>query len=543
MKLILILFSLLSILSCQNKKSADLLIYNAKIYTVDSLFSVQEAMVVKNGIVLECGQSKKLLDKYTAKKSLDFKGKFVYPGFNDAHAHLYNLGVNLNQVNLVDTQSYDEIVELILKYQKEQSSNFILGRGWDQNDWPNQNFPNKDTLDILFPNTPVALTRIDGHAMLVNQKALDLAGIDTETKVDGGEIVKKEGKLTGVLIDEPMGMIGAIIPELSKKSIQEALKKAEGIALKNGLTSLTDAGLSRKVIEVIEDMQHKDSLKIRINAMVSNTIEDVNYFIERGVISTPKLRVGSVKVYADGALGSRGAALKKPYSDQKGHFGAMTISLSDLDQLAQKLSKTNFQMNTHAIGDSANSVVLKVYHKYLNETPDKRWRVEHAQVIDPEEYHYFSKNIIPSVQPTHATSDMYWAENRLGAKRIKNAYAYKKLLNQAKIIPLGTDFPVEKVNPLLTFYAAVSRQDTDGYPEEGFQKQNALNRKEALKGMTIWPAYAAFEEDKKGSLEPGKYADFVVLNQDLLNCDIYDVINLKINQTYIAGEKVFDIDK
>jgi predicted amidohydrolase YtcJ len=542
MKKILLLLSMTSALSCQKKQNAEVMFYNAHIYTLDALFSTQEAMVVKDGLILDIGTTEQIKTKYTANRSIDLNGKYVYPGFNDAHTHFYGLGVNLEQVNLVGTKSFDEVVEALQQYQKQNSSDFIIGRGWDQNDWQEKTFPTKDTLDDLFSNTPIVLTRIDGHAMLVNQKALDLAGININTQIKGGEIVKKNGELTGVLIDEPMNKINAIIPELSKTSIKKALKKAEKIAFKNGLTSITDAGLSRKVINIIQEMQRQNELKIRINAMVGNTPEDVDYFLKKGVINTPRLRVGSVKVYADGALGSRGAALKQPYSDQKNHYGAMLISLEHLDQLAKKLSKTNFQMNTHAIGDSANSVVLKVYQKYINDKPNKRWRVEHAQVIDPEDYHYFSKNIIPSVQPTHATSDMYWAEERLGAKRIKYAYAYKTLLDQAGVLPLGTDFPVENVNPLLTFYAAVSRQDTHAYPKNGFQMQNALTRKQALKGMTIWPAYAAFEEDVKGSLGRGKYADFVVLNKDLLSCDIYDVIDLKVQQTFVGGENVYDIE-
>lgn len=277
--------------------------------------------------------------------------------------------------------------------------------------------------------------------------------------------------------------------------------------------------------------------------MVSNSMEDIDYYLDKGVLKTPRLRVGSVKVYADGALGSRGAALKHPYSDQHNHFGAMVIGLEDFDQLAYKLSKTDYQMNTHAIGDSANSVVLKTYKTHLKDNPNKRWRVEHAQVLDSTEYHYFSKNIIPSVQPTHATSDMYWAEDRLGEKRIKHAYAYKKLLDVAGVLPLGTDFPVEDVNPLLTFYAAVSRKDTKGYPEDGFQIQNALSRKETLIGMTKWAAFAAFEENEKGSIEEGKYADFTIMEEDLMTVEIDNIPNLKIYATVINGETVYQINE
>jgi hypothetical protein len=337
-----------------------------------------------------------------------------------------------------------------------------------------------------------------------------------------------------------MMLVEKIIPPLSDDEIRDALQKAESMALMNGLTSLTDAGLPRRVIEIIEDMYNNGSLKLKMNIMVSNSMEDIDHFLERGVIKTPRLRVGSVKVYADGALGSRGAALKQPYSDQANHFGAMIIGLNDFDDLAYKLSKTDYQMNTHAIGDSANSVVLKTYQKYLNNKPNKRWRVEHAQVLDSSEYHYFSKNIIPSVQPTHATSDMYWARTRLGKFRIKHAYAYKKLLDVAGVLPLGTDFPVEEVNPMLTFYAAVSRKDTNGFPKNGFQIQNALSRKEALMGMTKWAAYGAFEENEKGSLEEGMYADFIILEEDLLTVDITKVPDIQVRATYINGEKVYE---
>lgn len=540
MKYIVIIFTTLLFTACNPPKQADLIVYNAKIYTVDSQFSIQEAMAIKDGKILDLGSTEDILQNFKSDSQMDMNAKFIYPGINDAHAHLYGLGQNLRGVNLKETKSFKEIVQRIVDYQEAYNSDFIEGRGWDQNDWENKEFPTKDTLDVLFPNTPIALIRIDGHAMLVNQKALDLAGIDGNTKAEGGAILKQDGKLTGILIDNPMAKVGAVIPALTKKDIREALTKAEEIALENGLTSLTDAGLSKEVIMTIQEMFDNGELKIRINAMVSNNMEDINYFLEKGVIKTPRLRVGSVKVYADGALGSKGAALKEPYSDQANHFGAMVISLSDFDNLAQKLSKTEYQMNTHAIGDSANSVVLKTYDKYLNELPNKRWRVEHAQVLDPSEYGYFSKNILPSVQPTHATSDMYWSEDRLGEERVKHAYAYKRLLEEAEILPLGTDFPVEKVNPMLTFYAAVSRQDTDQYPENGFQSQNALTREETLKGMTIWAAYGAFEENEKGSLEPGKYADFIVLDKDLMSIDIHEVPDLKVQKTYIDGELVYE---
>jgi len=535
-----LLITLSLFIACDSVKEADLILHHAQIYTVNDAFSVEEAMAIKDGKILDIGSSEDILKTYQSENEMDLSGKFVYPGINDAHAHLYGLGQNLRGVDLKETKSFREIVERIVDYQNKYNSDFIQGRGWDQNDWDNTEFPTKDTLDLLFPDTPIALTRIDGHAMLVNQKALDLAGIDEKTEVEGGEIVKQNGEITGVLVDNPMALVEAVVPEVSESDIKEALVKAQDIALENGLTSLTDAGLSKKVIDVIQDLYVENVLKLKMNIMVSNNMEDIDYFLDKGVIKTSRLRVGSVKVYADGALGSRGAALKQPYSDMKSHYGAIIIPLKDFDNLAKKLSESEFQMNTHAIGDSANTVVLKTYQKYLNDKPNRRWRVEHAQVLDSTEYGYFSKNILPSVQPTHATSDMYWAKYRLGKFRIKHAYAYKRLLQEAEILPLGTDFPVEKVNPMLTFYAAVSRKNTKGYPENGFEPQNALTREEALKGMTIWAAYAAFEEEEKGSLEKGKYADFIVTNEDLMSIDINKVPELKVEKTFINGEIVFE---
>ena len=531
-KLILLLLAFI-LLSCQNKIEADLLIQNATIYSVDDEFGKYQAMAIKDGKVFALGKSNELQERYIAKKKIDLDGKFVYPGFIDAHAHLYGLGQNLRQVDLKETQSYDEIVQRIVDHQKKNNADFILGRGWDQNDWENKEFPTKDTLDQLFPDTPIALTRIDGHAYLVNQKALDMAGIDKNTTADGGEIIKKNGELTGVLIDNPMSMINAIIPKATEDQVKENLKKAEQYAFEYGLTSVVDAGLPRKIIESIEEMHQSGELDIRIYAMVANNKQDVDYYLQKGIIQKPRLSVKSIKVYADGALGSRGAVLRKPYSDQPDHYGKMLISVEDFKNVAQKIADSEYQMNTHAIGDSANAVVLRTYDKLLKDKPNRRWRVEHAQVLDSSLYKYFSNNIIPSVQPTHATSDMYWAEDRLGEQRIEHAYAYKKLLDEVGILPLGTDFPVEQVNPLLTFYAAVSRQDKSGYPEDGFQSENALSRKQALKGMTIWAAYANFEEEVKGSLEVGKYADFVIFDKDIMSIPMKEIPTLRVKATYV----------
>jgi hypothetical protein len=443
----------------------------------------------------------------------------------------------MQQVDLTGTTSLNEVINRVVAFQKEKNLTFIRGRGWDQNDWETKAYPTKDQLDLLFPDTPVVLTRIDGHAYLVNQAALNLAGINAKTQVSGGEIVKKNGKITGVLIDNAKDMVNKIIPKTGIDQSVKALKDAEKHCLKLGLTTVSDAGLERETIDLIDSLQKNNELKIKVYAMVSVSPENLDYFLEKGITKTDRLHVRSFKIYADGALGSRGAALKEPYSDREGHFGAMVTSLEDLDKIANRIAKSDFQMNTHAIGDSANAYILKTYARALKSQTNRRWRIEHAQVIDPDDFNYFTE-IIPSVQPTHATSDMYWAEDRLGPERIKGAYAFKTLLEINGRIVLGTDFPVEKVNPMLTFYAAVARKDLSGYPEAGFEINNGLSREETLKGMTIWAAYANFEEKDKGSIELNKLADFVILDQDIMEVQMKEVPNIKIDGTYINGEKV-----
>lgn len=529
------------LISCNNseKQKADLLVYNAKVYTVDKDFDTVEAFVVKDGKFLETGSSDSLADKYEFTKKIDAHGKPVFPGLFDDHSHFYGLGQQQGRVDVTGTKSFKKVVAKVVEFQKEHHADFIVGRGWDQNDWEVKEFPNKDTLDQLFPDTPVVLTRIDGHAMLVNKAALDNAGITTKTPVEGGEIEQKNGKLTGILIDNPMELMENAEPEADVQDKAEALLAAQKICLQYGLTTVTEAGIDRDIIELMDSLQKEGSLKIRMYAMVANSKENLDYYLDKGPYKTERLDVRSVKFYSDGALGSRGAALKKPYSDRPGHFGALLSPISDFKRVAARVAASEYQLNTHAIGDSANYVVLKTYDSLLKNKEDRRWRVEHAQVIDPQDFHYFSKNIIPSVQPTHATSDMYWAEDRLGKERLKGAYAYKKLLDQAGLVALGTDFPVEGVSPFLTFYAAVSRQDTNHYPEGGFMKDQALSREETLKGMTIWAAYANFEENEKGSIEPGKLADFVILDRDLMKADIASIPQTKVISTFIGGEEVY----
>lgn len=539
MKRLLILnLTILFFAACNPKQEVDLIVSNANIYTVDAEFSKACCMAIKDGTIVAVGETADSFKNYVAKDQLDAEGKTIVPGLIDAHCHFYGLGLNQQVVDLVGTTSFEEIVQRVVAFQKENPADFIRGRGWDQNDWPVKEFPTKHRLDELFPNTPIALERVDGHAYLVNQKALDLAGITTNTKVEGGEIVKVNGQITGVLVDNPMGMIDAIIPKPSTATKIKALKDAERLCFDYGLTTVNDAGLRRSTIEMVDSLQHVGDLSIRIYAMVSNVPEDLDYFLNKGIVKTKKLNVRSIKVYGDGALGSRGAALREPYSDKVGHHGAMVTPVDQIEALARRIAASEYQMNTHAIGDSANIVVLKAYKAALDGKPDRRWKVEHAQVVSEQDFDYFENGIIPSIQPTHATSDMYWAEDRLGPDRVKGAYAYKKLLDKAGIVALGTDFPVEQVSPFLTFYAAVARQDLEKFPEGGFQIQDALSREEALKGMTIWAAYSNFEENEKGSLEAGKFADFVILSEDIMAMPLDDIPNLKAEQVFVGGNKV-----
>jgi len=540
MKRIILLFVIPFLFSCTSeKKQIDLLVKDATVYTVNSSFETAEAFAIKDGKIIEVGTSKNLESKYEATKTLLLEGKTIVPGLIDAHAHLYNLGVSMQQVNLFGTKSFDEVLERVIAFQEEKNTNYILGRGWDQNDWSVKEYPTKKELDSLFPTIPVALTRIDGHAFIANSKALELAGITANTKLEGGEVILINGEPSGVLIDTPMSLVRKTFPKQNAIYNTKVLKEAEKKCLALGLTTVNDAGLDRKIIELIDSLQQNGELSLRIYAMVSNSKENLDYYLTKGKIKTDRLNVRSIKIYADGALGSRGAALKNEYSDMPHHFGAMITPMKQMDSLAIIITKAGYQMNTHAIGDSANVSVLKVYTKALKNEKDPRWRVEHSQIVSISDFDYFSEKILPSIQPTHATSDMYWAEDRVGSERIKGAYAYKTLLNKSGMVALGTDFPIEKVNPMHTFYSAVARKDLNNYPAEGYRKEEALTREETLKGMTIWAAYSNFEEQEKGSIEAGKFADFTILDTDIMTCPEDEIPKIKIFATFINGEKVY----
>ena len=538
---IIVYLFLISVSSCKFRQKADMIIHNAKIYTVDEKFSEAEAMAVRDGKIVAIGKNDDILKEYESDMMKDAGGKAVFPGFIDAHAHFVGYGNSLQKVNLVDTESWEAVLNRCNDFVKTlPQGTWLTGRGWDQNDWVVKQFPDNEKLNQLFPDRPVIITRIDGHAAIANQKALDLAGIKAGDKLTGGEIEVKNGKLTGILVDNAVDLVSSKIPSPDETQMKAALVLAQANCFATGLTSVHDCGLDYSTVVFIEKLQKTGDLKMRMNIMLSDAKENFDNAFKRGKIKTDYLNVSSFKVYADGALGSRGASLLQPYSDKPEWSGFLLSSPEHFDSVANIIYAKGWQMCTHAIGDSGNRTILNIYAKYLKGKNDLRWRIEHAQVINENDFHFFGDyNIIPSVQPTHGTSDMYWAGDRLGPVRVKGAYAYQQLLKENNWIPLGTDFPVEDISTFKTFFAAVVRQDAKGFPVNGYQMENALTREQTLRGMTIWAAKAAFEEKQKGSLETGKFADFIILDTDLMNCLATDILKTKVLGTYVNGEKVY----
>lgn len=531
---------MLSLLSCQTRKPVDSIYYHAKIYQIDSCFDIADAMAIDSGTIVAIGKVRDILDHYHAKKNIDLEGKFVYPGFIDAHSHFTAYGLSLINANLTGTKSLTEIISRLKEHSKDHPSEWILGRGWDQNNWPEKVFPDKSVLDLAFPDKPVCLDRIDGHAKFVNSVVLKLAGITSKTYVNGGSILhNSRGEPSGVLIDNAMNLINSVYPVENKGTRLNSIIEAQKECLKVGLTMVSDAGLDALQISFIDSLQKSGNLRIRVYAMINPTHENIEKYMKQGIVNTGRLVVRSVKLFADGALGSRGAFLIEPYNDDRGNKGLLLSPVEFFEKICDLALKYGYQVNTHCIGDAANRMILNVYAKFLKGKNDKRWRIEHAQVIHPDDFHLFGDySIIPSIQTTHATSDMRWAGERLGKERVKNAYAYANLLRENGWLANGTDFPVENINPIFSFYAAVSRKDLQGWPENGFQKENALNREQALRSITIWAAKGCFMEKKIGSLEKGKWADFVVCDQDLMGIDELKVPGTKVLRTILQGEEM-----
>lgn len=533
----LLLLSL--IFSACKKNNADFIITNAHIFTLNNSFDTASVLVVKNGKILAVG-NQELLKKYNAVNVLNFKGAYIYPGFVDAHTHFTGYGMDKYKLVLYGCKSFDEMISKVVEYAKGSNREWIEGRLWDHQLWANKEFPTKDTLDKLFPTRPVFLMRIDGHAILCNQKALDIAGITTETKVEGGEIYKKNGRLTGLLIDNAVDLVKSKIPKRSMDEIAPDIYQAQEDCFKVGLTSVVECGVSNEVVNWILKINETNELKLGLSIFLSDESKNYNQFLANPIYLKNNLKIVGFKIFADGSLGSRGAFLLNAYADRPHHHGQLLKPIDSIQTIALKIAHTPYQLSIHAIGDATNHEILHLLANILKQTNDKRWRIEHAQVLNPEDISLFGKfSIIPSVQPTHAISDMKWAETRLGTERMTLAYAYKSLLKQNNWLPLGTDFPVEEMNPLHTFCAAVFRQNVKLEPKNGFQTSEALSRKEALKGITIWAAKSTFEENRKGSLEVGKRADFVVLPTNLMTANVDSIYNTKVIYTYVNGERVY----
>lgn len=529
----------------------DLVVVNARIYTVDTARPVASAMAVWKGRVVFVGSdaaARKTAGSGT--RILDLHGRTVIPGMVDAHAHLVGLAMLLLNVQLAGSQTYDEVIRrVIARAGTMKPGEWIEGRGWDQNLWPEKSLPTHEALSRATPNNPVVLGRIDGHAILANAAAMRIAGITAATKdPDGGKIIRlPNGDPSGVFVDNATGLVGRSIPSTSAATLSEATVVAIAEANRWGLTGIHDAGEPRRIIDLFETLARAGRFNLRNYVMVSDDDSDVAYYTSLGAqnaLYDGHIWIRAIKTYADGALGSRGAALLAPYSDDPGNTGLLVSTPDHLEKVAEIGLKSGFQVNTHAIGDRGNRIALDAFEAALKAVPkaDHRFRIEHAQVLSPQDIPRFAKlGVIPSMQASHQTSDMRWAEVRIGPERIRGAYAWRSLLKTGVIIPDGSDFPVEEVNPLISFHSAVTRQDATNWPEGGWYPDQVMTRDEALQAMTIWPAYAAFQEKVLGSLSPGKYADFVVLDRDIMRVPVTEILKTRVLATYIGGRSVYEL--
>ncbi len=527
--------------SCMKGQKVDLIIHNANIHVMDDAGSVHEAMAIRDGKVIEVGPERQILNKYRSDEDIDALGKDVYPGLTDAHGHLLMYANQKLGVDLTGAKSMDEVIYRCEKYFAKSSNKFIIGGGWDQSLWGNDSMPNNKKLSEVFKNIPVCLYRVDGHAALVNEYLFKKAKIQS-TIVDGGEVKMVNGVPTGLLLDNAMNFISKHVPAYPLSQVKNAISEIQEELFQYGITGTHEAGIDFKHIQLFKSMISSGKLKLELYAMLMNSPENRTFAIKNGPYRFRNLSIRSFKVFADGSLGSRGALLKKPYTDDHHSHGLLLTSVNEMKNIAQFCLKHGYQMNTHGIGDSANALILDIYKNAFNRNPDHRFRIEHSQVIDPADFAKFSEYaVFPSVQPTHATSDQRWAENRLGKNRLQGSYAYRTLLRQYGMLAIGTDFPVESTNPFFTIHAAVQRKNSTNQPLNGFLSQESLSLDEVIRGMTIWAAFSSFQENELGSLEKGKRANFVIFDKPLESNPSFE--QNYAWRTFIRGKMVFALDE
>ena len=498
-------------------------------------------VLCQDGRIVAVGSCAGLEAVYRPRRKLELGNAVVYPGFMDPHCHFLSYGYVLQRAQLFGARSWEEAVTRLVAHAANSREPWIQGRGWDQNTWESGQFPSNELLDRAFPHDPVLAIRVDGHAAMANSAALAAAGIDAVTRVDGGTIVVSGGRPTGLLLDNAVDKVKSAIPAPNEATARRALLAAQEKCFAAGLTSVSNAGTEKNDALFMENMQGEGDLSIRIYVMLLPTQENIEYFASRGPGAGEKLTIRSFKMFADGALGSRGARLLEPYSDDLGNCGLFTLNPDELARVCGIAKAGGFQMNVHAIGDAAARLVLDTYERFLEPGNDLRWRVEHAQLVHDDDLSRFGRlNIIPSVQTSHATSDMAWTETRLGPERMSRSHRYRDLLAQNGWLANGSDFPIERIEPLRGFRSAVFRKNDAWLPDGGYRPSQAISRADALRAMTIWAARANFEEGSRGSLEPGKWADFTVLDTDVLTAEEASIIEARVLMTAIAGETVFE---
>lgn len=478
-------------------------------------------------------------------EKIDLKGGWVYPGFIDSHMHLTGLGFSLESIDLVGTNSKSDVLDIIKNNIKDYpKGSWIFGRGWDQNDWEDSSYPTAKDLDQLSNEHPMVFRRIDGHAIWTNTLAMEISNINSKTKnIDGGIIIRDNKSIpTGLFIDNAIDLIEDNMPEKSDADIRRHILKAQSLLNRYGITSVHDAGTSKNEIDVIKNMIKNKELTIRIFSMINNNPKDYDSFLKNGPeIDNPFLRIESIKIYLDGALGSRGAALLEPYTDSPNQKGLLLISSYEHRQLVKKFNMANFQVNTHGIGDRAIRLILDNYEEAANLS--MRNRIEHSQIVDDDDIPRFKKlNVTPAIQATHCTSDMYWVEDRLGKDRIHKAYPWKSFINLGIPLPGGSDAPIENPDPLEGIYASITRQDKMGYPEKGWEPDQKMSLPEAIKSYTEWASYASNEENIKGKIEEGFYADFTVLDKELKSANPKMILNTRVLATILNGEIIYEIN-